>query len=223
MTGVAGKSPARRILRVGLTGGIATGKSVVGGIFREMGALVLDADTLGHQLMEPGTPAYDEIRCAFGEGIVGNDGRIDRKQLGARVFSDDHARAELNRILHPRIMVEAERQFARFEETDPGGIAVLQAALIAEAGAAGSFDRIVLTECEPSSRLARLMERDRIDEVEARQRIAAQADAASRRKISDVVVDTSGSLAETESRARQAFDILRNQWEALGTSHEETT
>ena len=209
-----------RILRVGLTGGIATGKSVVAEVFRERGAFVVDADHLGHELMEPGTPAHAEIRALFGDEILLGDAHIDRKKLGARIFSDDQARAQLNRILHPRIMDEAERRFARHEKTHPGGIAVLQAALLAEAGAGSKFDRIVLTECDPRVRLARLMDRDRIGEAEALRRIAAQTDAASRRSIAQVIVDTSGSLPETQARARQAFDILKRQWEASRDAEE---
>ena len=214
MTVPPGESPPHRIFRVGLTGGIATGKSVVAEVFREMGAFVVDADVIGHELMEPGTSAHAAVRQTFGDEILRKDGAIDRKELGARIFSDPSAREQLNRILHARIMDEVERRFAHFEKIHPGGIAVLQAALIAETGAAGAFDRIVLTECDAQTRLSRLMDRDRIDEAEALRRIASQGDAASRRSISHLTVDTSGSLPETQSKARQAFDMLKREWEA---------
>jgi len=201
------------VFRVGLTGGIATGKSVVAEVFRQEGAFVLDTDSLGHELMEPGTPAYREIRERFGDGILDSAGRIDRKQLGDRVFSDERARLQLNAILHPRILAEAEQRVARFAQQNPGGIAVTQAALLAEAGAFGRFDRIVLTECDTATQVRRLRSRDGIGEEEALRRIGAQADAASRRRIAHLVLDTSGSLEETRARARQAFESLRREWD----------
>ena len=202
------------VFRVGLTGGIATGKSVVAEVFREEGAFVLDTDTLGHELMEPGTPAYREILGRFGDGILGAAGRIDRKKLGERVFGDERARLQLNAILHPRILAEAEQRVARYAEQHPGGIAVTQAALMAEAGAFGRFDRIVLTECDAATQLLRLRARDGIGEEEALRRIGAQSDSASRRRIAHIVLDTSGSLEETRAKARQAYESLRREWES---------
>jgi len=213
MTAAAGKTRELQVFRVGLTGGIATGKSVVAAVFREAGALVLDTDLLGHELMEPGTPAYQEILEKFGEGILGEERKIDRKKLGERVFGDERARLQLNAMLHPRILAEAEVRVARFARQNPGGIAVTQAALMAEAGAFGRFDRIVLTECDTATQLLRLRARDGLGEKEALQRIGAQADAAARRRIAHLVVDTSGSLEETRARARQAFESLRREWE----------
>jgi dephospho-CoA kinase len=201
------------VFRVGLTGGIATGKSVVAEVFRQEGAFVLDTDSMGHELMEPGTPAYREIRERFGDGILDSTGRIDRKQLGDKVFSDERARLQLNAILHPRILAEAEQRVARFAQQNPGGIAVTQAALLAEAGAFGRFDRIVLTECDTATQVRRLRSRDGIGEEEALRRIGAQADAASRRRIAHLVLDTSGSLEETRARARQVFESLRREWD----------
>jgi dephospho-CoA kinase len=201
------------VFRVGLTGGIATGKSVVAEVFRQEGAFVLDTDSLGHELMEPGTPAYREIRERFGDGILDSTGRIDRRQLGDKVFSDERARLQLNAILHPRILAEAEQRVARFAQQNPGGIAVTQAALLAEAGAFGRFDRIVLTECDTATQVRRLRSRDGIGEEEALRRIGAQADAASRRRIAHLVLDTSGSLEETRARARQVFESLRREWD----------
>jgi dephospho-CoA kinase len=214
MKAPAGKIPDPLVFRVGLTGGIATGKSVVAEVFREEGAFVLDTDVLGHELMEPGTPAYQEILERFGDAILAPDGRIERKKLGERVFGDERARLQLNAILHPRILAEAEQRVGRFARQNPGGIAVTQAALMAEAGAFGRFDRIVLTECDPSTQLRRLRARDGLGEEEALRRIGAQADSAARRRIAHIVLDTSGSLEETRARARQAFESLRREWES---------
>jgi dephospho-CoA kinase len=216
-----GKARDPLVFRVGLTGGIASGKSVVAEVFREEGAFVLDTDILGHEMMEPGTPAHQEIRERFGDGILGPDGRIDRKKLGERVFGDERARLQLNAILHPRILAEAEQRVTRFARQNPGGIAVTQAALMAEAGAFGRFDRIVLTECDPATQLRRLRARDGLGEDEALRRIGAQADSAARRRIAHIVLDTSGSLEETRAKARQAFDSLRKEWTARKTAIEE--
>ena len=207
------------MFRVGLTGGIASGKSVVAEVFRQAGAFVLDTDLLGHELMEPGTPAYQEIRGRFGDAILEPGGRIDRKKLGERVFSDERARLQLNAILHPRILAEAESRVESFARQNPGGIAVIQAALMAEAGAFGRFDRIVLTECNLSTQLLRLRARDHLDEEEALRRIASQADSAARRRIAHIVLDTSGSLEETRTQAKQAFDSLRREWESRKEAH----
>ena len=195
-----GKDPVPSVFRVGLTGGIATGKSQVAEVFQEEGALVLDADTLGHELMDPGGPAFAAIRKSFGDEILGTDGRIDRRKLGGRVFKDQSARREINAILHPLIMEVAEKRIMEFGRRFPGGIAVLQAALVAESGAAGRFHRI----------------------EEALRRIRSQADPAERRKIAHLIIDTSGSVEETRAKAKQAFGRLRSDWEALQASEEKS-
>jgi dephospho-CoA kinase len=211
-------NPARTIFRVGLTGGIATGKSVVAEVFREAGAFVLDADALGHELMQPGTPAFQEIRREFGDEILDSAGRIDRKKLGERVFGDERSRLRLNAILHPRILEEAERRVSALARNSSGGIVVLQAALMVESGAFGRFDRIVLTECDTAAQQSRLMARDGIGEADAQRRIGAQADSAARRRIAHIVVDTSGTLEQTRERAKQAFESLRREWESRNSS-----
>jgi dephospho-CoA kinase len=202
-----------QVLRIGLTGGIATGKSTVAEVFQEGGAFVLDADTLGHALMEPGTEAHREIRAAFGDQVLAGDGRIDRKKLGARVFSDESARNRLNAILHPRILAEVERRVREFARLSPGGIAVIQAALVVEAGVRARFDRIVVTHCTPEIQMRRLKDRDGISGEEANRRILSQAPPRERLDAADCVIDTSGSLAETRRRAREVFDALKREWD----------
>ena len=211
-------SSGEPVFRVGLTGGIATGKSVVADVFREAGAFVLDADALGHELMLPGTQAHEEIRREFGDDVLDAGGRIDRKKLGERVFGDERSRLRLNAILHPRILEEADRRVSAFARNSPGGIAVLQAALMVESGAFGRFDRIVLTECDAAAQRSRLMARDGIGGAEAERRIGAQVDAAARRRIAHIVVDTSGTLEQTRERAKQAFESLRREWESRKAS-----
>ena len=203
------------VFRVGLTGGIATGKSLVAEVFGELGAFVLDTDKLGHELMEPGRPAYESIRRAFGDAVLDAGGKIDRKKLGVRVFQDEVARRRLNEILHPLILAEAERRVAEFAAQNPGGIVVTQAALLLEAGAARRFDRIVMTDCDAECQVRRLRERDGIAAEEALRRIRAQADPAQRRKIADILIETSGSPEDSRARAKQAFEKLRREWEIL--------
>jgi dephospho-CoA kinase len=185
----------------------------VASVFREEGAFVLDADTLGHSLMEPGTAAYREIIDAFGKSVLSEDGRVDRTKLGARIFSDDAARRRLNAILHPRILAEAEDRVREFARISPGGIAVVQAALLVEAGARDRFDCIVVTHCDPEIQVRRLQERDRIPREEARKRIASQAAPRERLAAADHVVETSGSMEETRIRARDVFGALSRERE----------
>jgi len=219
VTRPGGGTRSREVLRVGLTGGIATGKSVVAAAFSEQGAFVLDADTLGHELMEPGMPAHGEIRAAFGDGVLSADGRIDRKKLGDRIFTNPVARQRLNAILHPRILAEVEDRILDFARRFPGGIAVVQAALVVEAGVRSRFDRIVVTHCDPQTQARRLVERDGISREQARRRISAQAEPGERLAAADHVIDTSGSLDETRARAREVLAALRREWESLKTTH----
>jgi dephospho-CoA kinase len=206
---------------VGLTGGIATGKSVVAEVFREQGAFVLDADALGHDLMRPGTPAHEELVREFGAQILDARGGIDRKKLGERVFESALSRGRLNAILHPRILQEVERRMAEFARRSPGGIVVVQAALIAETGSAPRFDRIVATECDAAAQVSRLVARDHLSEAQARQRIGAQAAPEARRSLAHFLVDTSASVEVTRERARRVFELLRKEWQDRIDSNEE--
>jgi len=214
------RSPGQRaapsaVLRVGLTGGIATGKSEVGKVFSEEGAFLLDADALGHELMMPGTEGYREIRQAFGEGILAPDSAIDRGKLGTLVFRDSASRLRLNEILHPLILEEEQRQIREFaRRSPPGGIAVTQAALLVEAGVHESYDRLVVTHCSPETQIRRLLVRDGLSEDEAASRIKAQGDPRAKIKLADYLVDTTGSLDATRDQARRVYEALRQEWES---------
>jgi dephospho-CoA kinase len=205
-------NPPARAFRVGLTGGIGTGKSVVAEVFGSRGAFVLDADAIGHDLMQPGNPAYEEIVREFGKEFLDAGGRIDRKKLGERIFASHPSRMRLNAILHPRILGEVDRRIAEFASRSPGGIAVVQAALIVETGTAARFDCIVATECDTATQVSRLVARDGLSEAQARRRIGTQAGSEARRSLAHHLVDTSGSLEETRERARQVFDALKKEW-----------
>jgi len=190
------------MLRVGLTGGIASGKSTVAAFLRDRDYQVLDADVLAHEFLEPGQPAYDEVVREFGEGILKADGVVDRKELGAIVFADAEKRARLSQIIHPRI------RFAALER--PGGpeMAFEDAALILEASLGKYFDRVVVCWCRPEQQLQRLKERG-LSEEDAQQRIASQMPIDEKRRLADEVIDCSRSFEETEQQVETLLGKLK--------------
>jgi dephospho-CoA kinase len=185
------------MLRVGLTGGIATGKSTVTAFLRDREFQVLDADSLTHELLEPGQDAYQEVVKTFGDGILAPSGAVDRKKLGAIVFADAQKREQLNQILHPRIQDVVAKWFAALDR--PGGpeLAFEDAALILEAGARKNFDRVVVCWCRPEQQMERLLERG-LSAEDAKRRIAAQMPIDEKRRLADEVIDCSGTIKETE-------------------------
>jgi dephospho-CoA kinase len=188
------------MLRVGLTGGIACGKSRVRRRLAAAGFGTLDLDGVAHELMAPGGAAYDDVVAAFGRGILAADGTVDRKALGARVFADAAARAELNALVHPRVRDEEARRAAAHAAAG-GHVFVTDAALLVEAGLHLRFDRLVVVDCEGGEQLRRLVIRDAIDEGAARARIAAQMPAAEKRRFAHIVLDASGTLEATDAHA----------------------
>jgi dephospho-CoA kinase len=196
------------MLRVGLTGGIACGKSTVSKMLRDQDCQVLAADPLGHKLLEPGQAAYDEVVREFGAEILGEGGKVDRKRLGAIVFADRVKRARLNWILHPKIL-DTIRQW--FKELDrPGGpeFAVLEAALIYEAAVNKELDRVVVCWCTPEQQLERLQARG-LTSDQARGRIAAQMPVDEKKRLADEVIDCSESLEDTERQVAQLIEKLK--------------
>jgi dephospho-CoA kinase len=190
------------MLRVGVTGGIASGKSTVASILRTLDFPVLEADPIAHELLEPGQAAYDEVVREFGRGILGAGGQVDRGKLGVIVFSDAAKRARLNQILHPRILEVARNWFLRLDR--PGGpeLAFVSAALIIEAGYNKEMDRLVVCWCRPEQQLERLVERG-LSREQARLRVAAQMSAEEKRRLADDVIDCSGSVETTERQVRE--------------------
>jgi dephospho-CoA kinase len=196
------------VLKVGLTGGIACGKSLVRRRLGERGIPTLDADAVVHRLLGPGSEVSREIGECFGEGVVAEDGSIDRKALGAIVFADPEKREKLNAIVHPRVWSEIRRFF---QEAERGGakLAVVDAALMVETGSYKTYDRIIVVHCRPEQQVERLMARDRLSRAEAEKRIAAQMPIGEKRRYGDFLVDTSGSLTETEARVDELVEELR--------------
>jgi dephospho-CoA kinase len=201
------------MLRLGLTGGIGSGKSTVTAMLRGRGVPVLDADELGHELLEPGHEAYAETVREFGTEILRPDATIDRHKLGAIVFADAAKRARLNQVIHPRIRSNADRWFASWDH--PGGpdFAFEDAALILESGGRGNFDRVVVCWCRPEQQLDRLVARG-LSREDAERRIAAQMPIDEKRRLADDVVDCSGAIEETK---RQVHELME-KWKQMATA-----
>jgi dephospho-CoA kinase len=194
--------------RLGITGGIASGKSAVAGMLRELGFHVIDADSLGHEVIEPGTRAYGEIVREFGAGVVGADGRIDRGKLGVIVFADAEKLKRLNAIVHPRVEEEMVRLFEEWEKSGVADAAFVEAALLVEAGYQKNLDGLVVAWCRPEQQMERLMARG-LGEVEARRRIAAQMPAEEKLKYATEKINCSGSLEETRRQVEELAAKLR--------------
>ncbi len=192
------------MLKVGLTGGIATGKSYVVSVLRELGCEVIDADQVAREVVAPGQPALDEIVAAFGPDSLTPEGTLDRARLGAIIFADPAKRERLNAIVHPRVFEAQAKWFAEVEARDPGAIAVVDAALMIETGSYRRFDTLVVVHCNPILQLERLMARNGLTREEAEARIRAQMPSEEKLKFADHAIDTT-----------QGFDATRRQVETL--------
>ena len=195
------------MLRVGLTGGIASGKSTVAAMLRELDCPVLDADTLGHELLEQGQETYDEVVREFGGEILDTHGNVDRGKLGHIIFADAAKRVRLNQILHPRILDVVRKWFAAQGHQGGPELAVVEAALIIEAGYNKELDRVIVCWCPAEQQLQRLVERGLTAE-QAKLRIAAQMPMEEKRRLGNETIDCSGSLEETERRVMEVVKRL---------------
>jgi dephospho-CoA kinase len=194
--------------RIGLTGGIASGKSAVAAMLREMGFAVLDADSLAHKLVEPGQPAYSDVLKEFGPAVTSPDGRIDRAKLSAIVFHDRAKLDRLNAIVHPRVSEVVFRQFDEWERQGTRDAAFVEAALLIESGIHKSLDGLIVAWCEPEQQLQRLLARG-LTEEEARRRIAAQLSVEEKLRYATDRIDCSGSLDETRHQVEALAAKLR--------------
>lgn len=199
---------AREILRVGLTGGISSGKTTVAGFMAEMGAFVLDADKMAHDLMAPGGTAYDEVVEHFGEEILNPHGGIDRRRLGSRIFADADAREALDAIVHPKILSEIERRIERYQATGHSNVAVVDAALLVESGAYRKFHRLVVVRCSRDAQLQRLMARSGLSAEDALSRIESQYALEAKLAVADYIVDTDATIRETRHETEQVYQKL---------------
>jgi dephospho-CoA kinase len=201
------------MLRLGLTGGIASGKSAVAAMLREMGFSVLDADSLAHKLIEPGQPAYDEVLREFSPSITDASGRVDRAKLAAVVFTDRAKLDRLNAIVHPRVAEVISRQFEEWRRQGTRDAAFVEAALIVEAGIHKVLDGLVVAWCTPEQQFERLRARG-LSEAEARRRIAAQLPVEEKLRYATEKIDCSGSIEQTRRQVEALAAKLRRSQSA---------
>jgi dephospho-CoA kinase len=198
------------MLRVGLTGGLACGKSFVGEALREMGCLLIQADELGHAVLQPGGEAYDGVVEEFGRDILNPAGEIDRRALATRVFGAPERLARLNAMVHPPVLRREDALIAEFARRQPDGIVVVEAAILIETGSYRRFDKIILVTCTEAQQVERAMRREgaRLEDVTAR--LGRQMPLAEKRKYADFVIDTSGEKVDTLRQTREVYEALRS-------------
>jgi len=198
------------MLKVGLTGSIAVGKSFVCDVLREAGVHVLDADQTARDVVAPGTKGLAGIVEAFDYEILRPDGSLDRSKMAKLVFTDEVKRKLLNSIVHPLVIEAQDRWIHEIELQDPSGIAVIDAALMIESGGYKRFDKLVVVWCRPEIQLARLMDRSGLDESEAQQRIAAQMPQDEKMRYADHLIDTSAGFDDTRRQTLKLVTELRS-------------
>lgn len=198
------------MLVVGLTGGIASGKSLVSKILKSLGAYIIDADIISRELVKPGLPAYNEIVKNFGREVLLEDGTINRSLLGNIIFKVPEKRKILNSILHPRIIDEAKRQIKEIGERHPNALIVFDAALLIETGAHQFVDMVILVYVNEEDQINRLLRRDGISRKEALYRIKSQLPVKEKRKFADYIIDASGSEEDVRQQVVEIFQHLKN-------------
>jgi dephospho-CoA kinase len=196
------------MLKVGLTGSIAVGKSFVLGVLAELGCHVLDADATAREVVAPETPGLKAVVDGFGADILNSDGALDRAKLGAIVFADEAKRLQLNSLLHPFIITAQDEQMRQWEQEDPQGIAVVDAALMIESGGYRRFEKLVVVHCRPEVQLERLMARDELSRADAEQRISAQMAQEEKKTYADFLIDTSEGFDRTRRQTESLFHKL---------------
>jgi dephospho-CoA kinase len=197
------------MLRVGLTGSIAVGKSFVSTILAELGCHVLDADTTAREVVIQGAPGLEKIVQTFGGSVIKSDGTLDRTKLGSLVFADEEKRQLLNSILHPYIIAVQDKKLNAWEALDPHGIGVVDAALMIESGGYRRFDKMIVVHCRPEVQFERLIARGGLTAEEAHSRIAAQMPQEEKMRYADFLIDTSGDKIDTRRQIEEVYRALR--------------
>lgn len=198
------------MLRVGLTGSIAVGKSFVAGVFAELGCHVLDADQTAREVVQPGSAGLQSVAKAFGDEILNADGTLNRQQMGALVFADEAKRLQLNQILHPFIIARQDEILREWEKEDPDGIGIVDAALMIESGGYRRFDKLIVVHCRPEVQLERLMLRNGLSREEAQWRIDAQMSQEEKQRFADYLIDTSDGFEPAKKRTIEVYEQLRD-------------
>jgi dephospho-CoA kinase len=198
------------MLKVGLTGGLACGKSFVGAALGGYGCFVIQADELGHEVLAPGGEAYHAVVREFGEEMLGPDGGIDRHKLATRVFQSPADLARLNALVHPHVLRREEELVAEFAAREPHGIAVVEAAILIETGSYRRFDRIILVTCLEEQQVERALRREGALVADIRARLSRQMPLDEKRRFADFVIDTSGEKQSTLRQTRAVYEALRS-------------
>ncbi|MBV8570369.1 MAG: dephospho-CoA kinase [Acidobacteriaceae bacterium] len=197
------------MIKVGLTGGYASGKTYVAGELENLGCHVIHADRLGHLVLQPGGDAYGPVLEEFGRGILTGEGTIDRKKLASIVFIHPAQLQKLNGIVHPAVFRLEEKMLEQFLQNDPKGIAVIEAAILIETGRYRQFDRLIVTVCDRETQITRGMARDNLTREEVVARLEQQMSLDEKVKYADYIIDTSGPKAATSERVRRVYEDLR--------------
>jgi dephospho-CoA kinase len=197
------------MLKVGLTGGLACGKSFVGETLAGYGCLLIQADELGHAALQPDGEAYAEVVREFGREILDRDGSIDRRALAALVFGTSERLARLNSLVHPAVVRREDELMTEFQAREPRGIAVVEAAILIETGSYKRYDRIILVACREDQQVERAMRREGAREADVRARLSRQMLLEEKRKYAHFVIDTSGEKEDTVRQTRAAYETLR--------------
>ena len=209
------------MLHVGLTGNIASGKSYTASLFAELGAYIVDADRVVHELLARGTKTYHKIVDAFGGQILDQNKNIDRRKLAQIVFFDEKQRKLLNGLTHPDVRAEILRRIFDLEQFSTSGVVLVDAALMVETGSYRMYHRLIVVACNPSLQLSRLMSRDNLTEMEARARIASQMPIEEKIKLANYTIDTSGTLKQTQDQVEAIYrDLLIQELRAKAPMHE---
>lgn len=197
------------MLKVGLTGSIAVGKSYVCSVFAELGCHVLDADQTAREVVAPGTFGLERVVHEFGYEVLTPFGELDRKRLGAIVFADENKRKLLNSIVHPLVINAQDRWLRDHEDKDPNGIAIVDAALMIESGGYRRFDKLIVVWCDAAIQLQRLMLRDNLSREDAQKRIDSQMPQEEKKQYADHLIDTSNGFEDTRKQTVEVFEKLR--------------
>lgn len=198
------------MLRVGLTGGLASGKSFVADALAGLGCRLIRADELGHQVLAPAGECYPAVIAEFGRGILKEDGSIDRRRLAAVVFADPERLARLNALIHPAVIAREEDLIRQYQQEVPRGIVVVEAAILIETGSYKRFDRLILAVCSERQQIERAMARGQMSEAEARSRLERQMPLREKLRYADYVIDTSGEKEDTLRQTRTVYESLRS-------------
>jgi dephospho-CoA kinase len=199
------------MLRVGLTGGLASGKSFVGRTFQQFGCYLVRADDLGHEVLKPGGEAYEATVREFGRDILQPDGVIDRRALAAKVFGEPDNLEKLNRLVHPPVRARIRKLLDAYERENPDGIAIVEAAILVETGSYRDYAKLIVAVCRPEQQIERAMARDGMTREQALERLKRQMPLEEKIKYADYVIDTSGSKENTVAQTRAVYEALKGR------------